>query len=79
MKYIYIYIMDKSSSRNENLKNYETLYIKICSKQVQDYMTCLDNSYDKLNDCEYVRNIYLSCIYDNKDINKTNEFKIKLK
>jgi len=71
--------MDKSSSRNENLKNYETLYIKICSKQVQDYMTCLDNSYDKLNDCEYVRNIYLSCIYDNKDINKTNEFKIKLK
>jgi len=70
--------MDKFTyNRNENLKKYETLYVKICSKQVHDYMRCLENSYDKLNYCEQLRNVYLSCINDKKYIDKMSELNLK--
>lgn len=69
--------MDKSTSRNDNFKKYETLYVKICSKQVHDYMTCLENNYDKLNDCEQLRNVYLSCINDKKFIDNMSESRFK--
>lgn len=62
--------MDKSTTKNEILKKYDTLYVKICSKQVHDYMRCLENNYYKLNDCEKLRNAYLACINDKKYIEK---------
>jgi hypothetical protein len=65
-------------SKSNNFNTYETLYIKICSKQAQDYIKCLDNNNDKLNACEELRNIYLFCISD-KNMDKINELNLNKK
>lgn len=58
-------------------EKYEKLYVRLCSKQTNDYMNCL-NSHDKkiqeeVKYCEEIRKKYISCINYNNYNNNQNE------
>lgn len=68
--------MSEITSKN-NFEKYEKLYIRICSLQTNEYIKCLQDKYEIGNNCEELRNNYLSCIYYNENDNMNKNKKDK--
>ena len=59
------------SNEKYRFKKFDTVYIRLCLKETNEYMECLDQIH--YNDCQELKKIYLNCINYNTDkINKNN-------
>lgn len=57
--------MESKDNEKDRFKRFDIIYIRLCSKQTNEYMECLDKRHYNDIKCEELKEKYLNCIYYN--------------